>query len=364
MTLLVKKLSTVLMLLCFFQTGLVFAQKIGGASIQTISCDGFLKGIKLTRFLLMRSQLARLSRPLWLTHRPETTVSVFFDSKVNLNCGVLLNGSIASGFRLAEPLVLQNQSFEFYIQGHREVLPVSLQSIFRQNRIILASVFDLNGITDSLEPDPTHQKFGIKEFFEFYIHENFHLHSIFAYQFKIPGSLWPVWDRQPDRQKTARECYLNPLVKQQFQIERTSLINATNEAVTLGRNEVIRRNAINFLQARAQRHSMLKSVKVPAGRVYIGCPEAEVIFELEEGLAKYIGAASLYYLGIYNSKELMSLFHLEYPEDWFYYSGLGQMLLLKTYYGAQLDKVTQRIATSRNWNEGINFEMRKLFLTK
>jgi len=151
------------------------------------------------------------------------------------------------------------------------------------------------------------------------IHEAFHVEVMLRYWFTKKGK-WPAWDAQPSRSET-RECYnLNEEISSTFREEQLTLSRLI-DALIEDKKEQVCELGNSYLNQREKRYQQVKEVKVTrADETICDCKEAEVIMELEEGIADYASWAMLYDIGISSREELIQRYQASQNEP-FYLTG-------------------------------------------
>lgn len=199
------------------------------------------------------------------------------------------------------------------------------------------------------------------------VHEGVHLflqHSstpptIFPISTK--GS-WPSWVIQPDRSEVAARCYRGNEISEMINRELRLLRSATSALLLRDDRKASIEFARAYIQARGARLKKLEHVQVPKGghpkSTPMGCHEAEVTFEHDEGIADFIGYVAVLESGLTTREELVNHLMAEVSEEdvIFYRIGSMKALLLRYLAPSEFAAVSRRISNSTSWRTGLDFE--------
>ena len=181
------------------------------------------------------------------------------------------------------------------------------------------------------------------------LHESFHVEVMLRYWYTKKGN-WPAWDRQPDR-KALQACYTaNDSVKSAIAQEQqllTQLIGALLDKDTL--------SACNygnaFLQKREQRYRLVSDISIKQDeQTNLDCITAEIIMEMEEGIADYASWTKLYESGQVNRELLLRRYGAK-QADIFYLTGAMLLHAIALTDPRNINDVINRIITSRTPQE-------------
>lgn len=183
------------------------------------------------------------------------------------------------------------------------------------------------------------------------VHEGFHLFVQFpAWLDQARRHAWPGWDTQPDRAAMRQRCYAgSPAVAAAFEAEVTELLSTYDATSSdLRERDLIAAyaHARRFVAARAARQTLLEGVTVEQDGRMISCALAEDLMELEEGVAKWVGNATLVRAGLVTREQQRDSYSGPQP-DAFYRSGALQLWVLDGLLGQDaMRRLTASLARS------------------
>lgn len=321
------------------------------------TCDDFFRSEKLSHLVSQYKKLKTLP-DIWMGYQPENEVLVISSTDAPNGCAVLIEGQSAPSYHSfkGEFTYLNGVYNMFFDSTFAGEIPKELKDLFSKKNISRATIYNLSSLPNDIAPDGYEQYlYGRDDFhLNVIVHEAFHLNTIFAKALGREICPWPKWDLQPEREITSY-CYKN----ETWNKENHALVAAFN-ILYLGNN---RENALKaaqaFIERREERYAALVDVKVPSQFVPggVSCAEAEATLELQEGMADYVGTTASMELGIVTPFQVSG--HLTNYHDWYYRSALAQMLFMRKLDPQYALETTQRLANSKNWNEGVFSEFKK-----
>ncbi len=320
-------------------------------------CVSFFRSSEVVRFTSQMKRLSSIS-DIWPGYRPETIPVLVSRNKPEVSNCVLIfqNGEITHEIVSGENLQFDNGLYFLYLyQPLGGSLPADILSVLIKTKIEKAIAYSIDAFPDTA--GQLDYQIYMKGKMDFHlntvVHEGFHINSIFGAIVGPRPFPWPAWDRQPDRD-IGKFCY----ERDEWKKESYALHAAFKLLYLEGNTEMALSAARDFIKMREERYHKLKDVKVPSSHAPEGvsCEEAESIMELEEGGADFVGTAASIELAIVSPYQVSE--HLVDYHDWYYRSGLAQLLLIRKMNKAASLEALQKISTSQNWNQGIFFEFK------
>ncbi len=197
-------------------------------------------------------------------------------------------------------------------------------------------------------------------------HESAHVHLMFLPMFGQGGPHGrPAWAVQPDKSELVARCYQAEPIRELFARERAAIADAV-AAVESSDGALVAQHARDFTELRAQRHAVLSEVRVPSQRgTEVSCAEAEAVWELDEGGAEYVALATLSAIGIPLPADQRPSERIRSSTDNapYYYTGAGQLLVLRHLLGDQMPEVLRAITTSTGAADGIHGQFKRVAAT-
>ena len=355
-----KFTSIAVILISLFTPLISNAQK---SEVKSSSCKSFFESKEAKKLVSQLGQLKTIN-DVWPDYRPESLTTLLTQSSPNhLSCAIVIQkGKVTHRLSFEGQLEFENGLFFMFagvpIAGK---IPLDVIKFFEKEKITSAAFYNLIPFPETADlPDYAQYMLGKDDFhLNVITHEGFHLNSIIAValgNLKIP---WPKWDVQPER-KIGSLCY----VGEEWKNEQ-SAINAAYKLLYLQNNSKMALSAAqDFIRWREARYKALKDVRVPskASKEGVSCEQAEAMLELEEGGADFVGTASSLDLGITSAYQVSE--HLLVYHDWYYRSGLAQLLFIRKMSRSESLQSIRRLSSANSWQQGIYWEFKNFVKKK
>lgn len=227
------------------------------------------------------------------------------------------------------------------------------QAVFLEVPLDFSRLGDLGRMLSQANADPAFIQA------ELAVHETFHLYAQFPTWLSKATTFyaWPAWDRQPDRRQLRDRCYRStPDVASAVSAELAELLGAFDALYgeSIDTSAALSR-ANQFVALRNRRHAMLDTVRIQQDDRLIGCREAEDLLELEEGVAQWVGHATMVRAGLRALERYRGSYAGSQP-DVFYLAGPLQLWVLQGLLGdGAMRDLTAQIARSANRTDGALF---------
>jgi hypothetical protein len=332
-------------------------------------CTEFFGSTEVSSLIGLLGRLGEVSTHPWPPYdlRHHAIAMVGGPDDAAPRCVVLWSrGAVVTTFAVREPVILQTPAYWFYnappdpstIDASYRGLASLMGSLNPElksqleaqalERILILRVrvdpsalgIDANRLTRYFD-SPTILLFLLS------LHEMFHLNTQIPSWFGQAGTYqWPSWDAQPSRPDISKVCY-GPAVASILNGERAALL-----AAYAGAPEGRALATQQFVDLRRQRYAKLSGVTVPGLANPIGCPEAESIMELEEGVGDYVAFATALDLRLVTRTQVKTYYEEPFGEL-FYGMGLLQLLIMRDNDPSGVAKVSGAIAASKDWRGGV-----------
>jgi len=321
-------------------------------------CKDFFNSSSLNSVKAQYKKLLELPF-IWKNYRPENYTTVLTNTEDSFgHCAVIIDPSQnIVEVPMANTFTFTNGLYNFYLgnQSLAGSVPVELDNFLKKKKISTALIYNVIKFPESKDiPDYIAHLSGRDDFhLNVIVHEGFHLNIKFANLSGDKTNPWPTWDLQPERD-IGKNCYSNEIAKPFWEKEKNAL-NAFVKILLLDRSnlKLAITAARDFIKIRKQRYESLKDIRVPSkfNPNGISCSEAESIMELEEGMADYLGTTASLVIG--SMSPLQVIEHLSDYHDWYYRSGLAQLLFIYKLAPEKALEITGKISNASIWENGV-----------
>ena len=323
-------------------------------------CEEFKQSIDFKNFIPKMGRILESATMTWGEYSPMNNTVVLTSSRGFLHCAsVQKDGREIAMLVLGRSISLPNGLYSVYFAGTKQDFPKILINYLEGSGTKETLVYDISRADELIPGLLDYEKFltGFNELnTAIFINEGFHANVQFPKWLGRPRSPWPDWDKQPSRDEIQPICYgPNPEVRAIFTKEYKAILAALKLSFAIPNDTLAKKAVQNFIQLRESRYKMLLQARVPSrtNTDGISCPEAEAIMELEEGVAKFVEAFTLIGAGLINHEQMITSLDSSGTNSSFYNFGLMQMAVLQHHFPDELKSITNQIATSSSWENGI-----------
>lgn len=342
-------------------------------------CDVYFDWPDVREAILDYQQISSV-KSVWSTYDPYNQTLVIFNRTSYSHCVVEITGSTVNKFALKTTFRDPKNNFPYIlyqsIRSHGPVnpeMPAEYIELLSSRGIDFAEGIDLN-VFREMKMARERQLLGIEtgdasyNWIGMIVHEGFHLFVQQASQSSLASAvgLWPTWVLQPVTSEIPDKCYFNTAKKSLIEDEVALLKQALWEAIVTHDQLISKQYIRQYIDARKTRIEALDGVLVSKGRTAIGCAEAEAIMEHEEGLPDFVAKFTALSTGQVSAENYAKLAFAGPSkfQQYYYRFGSVKALLLRFLLPLEFAAISARVANSKTWEYGLQYEIEKMVQEK